>query len=201
MANTDRPNGARPIGSLTGSSWQGHVRAFEVDGNGADIFPGDFVEMTAGGYADVATAGAVDLIGVMVGRADVNSPAKVAGITSNFISSSSPNDERQWYDASVDGASQILVCVGPDVLYEIQEDDGGTALTVAAIGANVDIVGTAGSDVSRQELDQDSVSATDGQLRLIGLVDRPDNEYGDNARWVVKINESHYTKIAGVQEA
>ena len=198
MANTDRPNGARPIGTLSGSSWQGHIRAFNVDGSGSDIFPGDFVIMEADGNVDVAAAGSVELVGVMVGRTDINSPTQVGGITGNFLSATTPDLDRQFYDASADGAGQILVVVGPDVLYEMQEDDGGTPLALTGVGANVDIVATAGSDVSRQELNQDSVVATAAQLRLIGLVDRPDNELGDNARWVVRIAESHYTKIAGI---
>lgn len=198
MANVDRPRGAQPIGTMSGAPWTGYIRTFKVDGSGSDIFPGDFVIMEADGNVDVSAAGSVELVGVMVGRADLSQAGKVSGITGNFLSATTPNLDRQYYDASVDGAGEILVVVGTDVLYEMQEDSDSANLAIEDIGENVDIVATAGSNVSRQEIDSDSVGTADGQLRIVDIVDSPDNEVGTNAKWVVRINENHYTKIAGV---
>ena len=86
-------------------------------------------------------------------------------------------------------------------MVAIQEDDAGTALTVAAVGANCDVLATAGSTTTSQsahEIDRSTVVTTTAQLRLLRLVERDDNDYGDSAEWEVLINEHAYKSTAGV---
>lgn len=199
MANVDRPNGARVIGTMSGSPWNASVKAFEVDSSAANIFPGDFVIMEADGKVAPATAGSVELVGVCVGVPHYM-PTKTNGKWDHFMSSGTQPDLSIKYHET-GSAGIILVAVGPDLLYEMQEDDEGNALALTDIGANVDILATAGdttTGTSRQEIDRSTVATTAAQLRLVEFVDRPDNELGDWARWVVRINESHYNKTAGV---
>ena len=197
MANLDKPNGLKPVGTLNGNSWCGKVMPFDADGAGSDIFPGDLVKMEADGKIDVATAGDVELVGVCVGYQPAQ-PGRANGVTDHFTGNASFDLDRTFYDASVDGAAQIMVAVGPEVLYEVQ-----TAGTLAAtnVGNNADVVATAGDvtrGISQQELSGTAGSAT-AQLRIIRAVDRTDNDVtAANSRWIVKINESHYTKLAGI---
>jgi len=198
MANSDKPNGARPVGTLSGAPISGTVRSYLADGSGSDIFIGDFVEMNDDGFIDVAAAASVELIGVCVGFQNAQ-PGQTDGVTDHFMSGATDVDrQKKYYDASADGEMYILVAQGPDVLYEIQTD--GT-ITFTDIGNNAEIVDTAGDTtrgISQQELSATTTAAT-AQLRIVGPVNRVDNEVASaNSRWIVRINENHYTKLAGL---
>jgi len=202
MANVDNPNGFKPIGTMSGAPWSGYVMDYRADGSGGDIFPGDMVAMEADGNIIPAAAANENLLGVCVGFVPAQE-GSTNGVSDHFVAATTPNLNKTYYDASVDGASWIKVAVGPDVLYEVQEDDvDGTTLAYTAVGANADILATAGSTtrgISLQEMDRSTLATTNGQLRIVRPVNRVDNEVGsDSSRWVVRINENHYTKIAGV---
>ena len=183
MANVDRPRGARPIGHLDGSPWNGMTREYNVDvGNATAIFPGDFVIREADGNAAAYTgSGGGSLLGVCV--AVVTDPT---------------NLERRYLPATTQGT--IVVCDAPDVIFEIQEDDDGTALVAADAGTNCDVLVTAGSTSTGQsahEIDRSTVVTSIAQLRLLRLVNREDNEHGDSAAWEVFINEHLYKTTVG----
>jgi len=182
MANADRPSGLRPVGTISGAPWMGHVRSFPVDSsNGTAIYRGDAVKLEDDGNIAPATAGDL-LLGVCVG---VEVDRTVAA-----------TEHPGYLPASTAGT--IMVCVGPDVIYEIQEDSVGGAMVATNVGSNGDIAVTAGSTVtgnSKMELDSSDViskdsSAATAQLLVLGLVDRPDNAIGTEAKWLVRINES-----------
>lgn len=181
MANVDRPKGATAIRQLDGGKTI-PVNPYTVDSsNGTEIFPGDFVKLEADGNAAPAAAGD-EILGVCV---------DVLGDYDDL--------KRRYLPKSTSGT--ILVADSPYTMFEVQEDDGGTALTSAARGALVDIVAGTGStttSISAHELDQDSVGTADGQLRLHWLSDRENNDYGDNADWVVTINEHLFKGTDGV---
>jgi hypothetical protein len=75
----------------------------------------------------------------------------------------------------------------------MQEDGAGDPLEIADIGQNVDIINGGGSTttgLSGMEIDSSTHATTNTlPLRLLGLVDRPDNEYVSggqaNTRWLV----------------
>lgn len=198
MANADKPNGFRAVGTLSGSPWQASLQLYECDSSASNIFPGDLVKLEADGKIDVAAAGDVELIGVCVG-VPVHLPSKVDGKFDHFLGTEHPDLYKKFHESGSSG--NVLVAVGPDVLYEAQEDDGGSALALTDIGANVDILATSGDTTtgnSQQELDRSTVATTAAQMRIVRFVDRVDNEIGDWARWIVRINENHFTKLAGV---
>lgn len=185
MANTNRPNGAVPVGTINGSPYSGYVRRYAVDSsNGTAIFRGDFITLEDDGNVAPAAAGGI-LLGVCVG---VEVSRAVAA-----------TEHPGYLPAST--AGYVLVAVGPDVLYEVQEDSVGGAMPLASVGSTGDIVAGAGSTTtgrSAHVLDSSDVIAKDAapgsaQLLVVGLVDRPDNEGAANyARWIVKINESAF---------
>lgn len=193
MANEDKPNGARPIGTYSGSSWCGKVRPYLADGSGDDIFVGDFVTLEADGFVNAANA-AETLLGVCVGFQPAQA-GQTNGVTDHFAGNSSFDLDKTYYDASVDGESWVMVAVGPDVLYEMQSDG---IITYLDKGNNAEIVATAG-DATRG-ISQQEVSSTTGtgtaQLRLVDPVNRTDNDITlANSRWIVSINEHHMTVI------
>jgi len=151
--------------------------------NGTAIFIGDFVIREAdGNVAPYTGTGGGNLLGVCAG---------VKGDYGDLT--------RRYLPASTAGT--IYVIDDPDAVFMIQEDDAGTALTVAAGGANCDVLATAGSTtagISRHEIDRSSVTANAAQLRLIRLVPSPDNAYGDSALWEVVINEHAYKSTSGI---
>lgn len=179
MPNVDRPRGAIPVRRMDGGACL-PANKYSVDvGNATAIFIGDFVKLEADG--NVAPAGAGDrILGVCVG-----------------VANDYDNLTRRYLPATT--AGDIFVVDDPYTIFELQEDDGGTALTAAGRGGVVEIVAGTGStttSISAHELDQDSVGTTSRQLRLIRLVPREGNDYGDNADWEVLINE-HEFQIGG----
>ena len=184
MANTDRPRGAIPVGSLSGADYTQQVNEYYVDAsNGTAIFVGDFIQTEADGFVAPATAGTTnELVGVCVG-VEVN-PANLA---LNYLPAST--------------AGTILVSDDPNTIFKVQEDDGGTALAATERGTNVAIIKGTGSTttgLSAHELDQDSKTAATEQLRLIKLYPDDNNTYGDNADWLVVINEHAYKQAVGI---
>ena len=197
MANTDNPNGFRPVGTLSGAPWEGHIRHYRASGSLTDIFPGDMVTLTADGTVDAADAAEEEIIGACVGF----SPAQAGstnGVTDHYISGTTPNLNKTYYDASVDGAAWVMVAVGPDVLYEVQTD--GT-ITYTDVGNNCEITATAGD--ATKGISQQEISSTTGtavaQIRIVAPVNRVDNDVSSaNSRWIVRINENHYNRVGMV---
>jgi hypothetical protein len=163
--------------------WEAHVRHEPVDSsNGTAIFPGDIIMREADGNVAPATAGNTQIIGVCVG-----------------IVPDKDNLSRKYLPASTAGT--VLVCEDPNVILEVQEDGVGGTLTSAAIGTNADHVAGAGSTttgISAHTLDSSSIVDTTAGFRIIGLVNRPDNEAGSYAKWLVMINEHSYKTTTGV---
>lgn len=204
MANVDRPNGAFPVGTLSGSPWQAHVQAFQLDGSHSAIAVGDLVQMTADGYLDVYAAGETGFIGVCVGVVPANAATVLGKLGDHFLASSVPTISGAGARNSAANATDIiLVCTAPDVILEMQEDGDTDPLELADVGSNVEII-NAGVDSttgnSTMELDSSSHATTNTlPLRLLGLVQRPDNEYvsGGQAytRWLVTPANHFYSGL------
>ncbi len=192
MANTDSPFGAVPIGTSDGADYHGKLREVEFLASDATAcFINDFVTLTgtagADGFTPVVTQAAAgdSLIGTLVSL--VPTFEDEGSLTLNYRTASS--------------ARKGYVAFGSDVLYTMQEDSDGGALTAADAGQNVDIVVAAGDTItgySAMEIDSSSAVGTTAQLRLRRLDGPPDNELGDYAKWVVNINENQDDHGAGV---
>lgn len=184
MANVSRPNGARPVFTISGSPWMGMVRKYPVDSsNGTAIFRGDFITLEDDGNVAPAAAGGI-LLGVCVGVE---------------VSRTVPATEHPGY-LPASTAGNILVCVGPDVIYEVQEDGAGGAMVAGNVGSTGNMVAGAGSTTTGNSghlLDSSDVIANDAsptsaQLLVFKLSDRIDNEIGLSAKWFVRISESAF---------
>jgi len=194
MANTDTPNGLRPVKTVSGKPYTGAKRSFNALATyGTALFIGDPVEIVgtsttlADGriVSDIEAAETADVIdGVIVGFAP------------------SPTDLSSTYRAA-STAREVYVCTDPDMLYEVQEGSTGTALTAADLGLNIDFVVAAGSattGLSGVMINNASEATTNTlDLKLVEFVNRPDNVIGYSAKWLVKINRHRYAnQVAGV---
>lgn len=190
MANTDKPFGLKPVGHLTTGSFNGKVNIYYHHASDAvAIYRGDLVQMNeeaneaepTGKYPSVIqhVAGQEDNVGVAVG---FGSTPQLAAINTNL---NSP----QYCPAST--AMYIAVVDDPNVIFEIQEDSVGNAVTIDEVGKFCDIVVGSGSTTtgtSAMELDS-NLAGANGTLRIYRLANREDNAIGDHAKWLVLINE------------
>lgn len=100
-------------------------------------------------------------------------------------------------------AYYVLVADDPCLLFEIQEDGVGGAIAAADISLNASIIVAAGSAYTKRSgtmLDTSTKATTAGlELKIVGLVPRPNNEMGTNAKVLVKINNhTEATASAGI---
>jgi hypothetical protein len=195
MANLNAPFGLKPVGYFNGTPWNGKYNVYYAPvGNATAIFRGDLVTMDGTGSADglypgvkQTAAADITIVGVAIGF----------GTTPNFMADPT-NLTRMYRPTST--AMYVAVVDDPNVIFEIQEDSDGGAIAVTAIGNNADVVATAGSTTtgtSAMVLDSSDVVTTAQQLRILRLVNRPDNVLGNYAKWHVLINEHIYRTTVG----
>lgn len=192
MANADRPRGLQPVGTTDGGDYHGKIRTVAfLDTDATATFIGDAVALTGDSTAD--------------GEYEVVTQAAAGDAIVGAVVSFLPNFEDEGSLTSVyrkaNQARLAKVVFGTDVLYEIQEDSDGGALDATASGSNVDLIVGAGdtfTGLSGMEIQSSSVGTGTAQLRLRRIARYVDNELGDNAVWVVNINENQDDHGAGV---
>ena len=176
MANLDAPSGARPFRHLSG----GMIRASEykiASGTSSNIFTGDFVKLLATGYIDVASAGN-RILGVFAGVKYTASDGEV--VYKKYF----PTGTTTLASSDV----TAYVYDDPNITYRIQS--AGSA-DFADIGNLADHVAGSGSTTTGQSGHE--VSGTTGTgtagLRILRLIDDPDNSAGTNGELEVAIYE------------
>ena len=190
MANVDRPNGFKVVGSLSGVQ-NGMVQPCISDAD--NLFIGDIVIKNAAGTAvndgaymavDRSTNGATDIpVGVVVGFQP--NPTALGNL---------------YHAAST--SYFVYVNTDPNVIIEGQGDGAGTVVVAADVGLNIDYITTAGSTTSgasNMEVDSSSGATTAATpLKIIGLVDTPDNAVGvANQKFKLIFNMHAFKSDAG----
>lgn len=205
MANLVAPRGFVPSRYLDGSCWNGSLNMYYVPAADTNQYnPGDTVKSAAGGDANgipqVAkiTNGTDTARGVVIGIlvANPNNPSLV-GINLDLTVQNTPGSGKthDYY---------LLVCDDPNVLFELQ-DDGLNAGTTVATACNKNATYTVTNPTSPRQnsatvLNSGSIATTATlSLKLVGLVQKPNNAYGANATWLVKLNQHEFQgNTAGV---
>lgn len=201
MANTQRTNGFKPVKHLTGAPYNGQFNLYEiVAGDGTLTNIGDLVKADSGTATDVyptcvrhGTSGEVTsglALGVVVGF--VKSP--VASGSSSAVGSQ-PN-----LDVPISRAASTkmyaMVADAPDLIFEVM--DGATTPTTATkIGLNTGFMATAGSTTTGASGmttgTTDATTTNSLPLKIVGIVNSPDNESGAAyQRLLVMINQHYY---------
>ena len=174
MANVDRPNGFTPVGHKGGGAIR--TAEFTIAYNYATaIYAGDAVVL-ASGLVNQAADNSAAILGVFEGCQYIDNGGNV--VFSPY-----------WPGVALTDSSKVVKCnvyVDPDILYEVQTDTGTTS-TIANVGVAYDIeLDHAGSAVTgRSGMELDLGDTGSGQFTIYGLVDRPDNAWGTNAKVVV----------------
>jgi len=191
MANTDAAFGLLPVRHLNGSPWNGQLRAYSIaSGYGTDLLPGDPVSMVAAGTIERATATRA-ILGVFMG-------CQYTSANANGINAF---DKKYWPASTVAADAKGFVCDDPNVIFQVQCDPDSADIAASAVGANADILVASGSTTtftSGCELDSNTVTASTANLRILGLAETPDNEWGDYAVVEVLINEHFYKSTTGI---
>lgn len=178
MANTDAPNGARVVGHMAGGTAHRMTEYLIASGYAENIFDGDFVRLVAGGGIEVA--GATErLLGVFAGCKYTNAAGEQ--IFSKY-----------WPTGTVAADAKALVYDDPYMKFAIQTDAG---IDAADVGTLADIVAGAGNTLTgRSGFEINGSGGTgDAQLRILGKVDTPDNDWGTNVEVIVQIYEHEFT--------
>lgn len=174
-------------------------RRYEVASNNTlAIFAGDAVDLVTAGVAYPAIAGTATVLGVVAHCSYVTNNQRVY---SNYIPAStvySPTSRGSQ------NASYVWVWDDPSIEYVVDMNVATTAaLNYAGVGANVDLLATAGSTVygrSGHLLDGTYVAGT-AQFRILEMLRRPDNDLTSvNQKVVCMINEGFhaFTSAAGI---
>jgi hypothetical protein len=192
MANVDTPFGLRPVRHISGTPYTGSANVYTTaSGDGTAIYVGDPVILsgtaqTINGvtYADVDQAATGDVI---------------VGVVVAVL----PDTRDSLIYRAASTVRRLLVADDRDLLFEIQEVSGGTALTTAAIGLNANFVVGTGSTTTGQsgvELNNATEATTNTlDLQIVGLVNKEDNAAGEHAKWLVRINRHQYSnQVAGI---
>lgn len=196
MANANRPTGLSPVKHLNGSPYNGQTNLYSIAANyGTALAVGDPVGLS--GTSDgngvpgiiLGVAGGT-LVGVIVGLGKLeNSLANPSNLDQIIKPASQPD---VWY---------AMVADAPDLIFEAQEDSVGGALTAASVGLNASLIsGTDNGFVSGWQIDSSTALGTNTlQVQLLGLARRVDNAFGNQAKWLIRINNHQYAnQVAGV---
>lgn len=192
MANADTPFGLRPVRHRNGAPYNGSFTAYATaTGDGTAIYLGDPVKLSGTSqtidgvvYLDVDQAATGDVIlGVVVG---------VKPVTAESLKYRAASTQRILYIAD-----------DPDLVFEVQEVSGGTALTANDAGLNADFVVGSGSTTtgySGVELNNATEATTNTlDVQIVGFVNRVDNAIGEHAKWLVRINRHQFAnQVAGI---
>ena len=188
MANSDRPSGFTPVSYLNGAPWNGQARLYSIAASyGTALYIGDPV--ISSGTADVNGVPGIALAAATGGvRGVIVGLGKYEGLMANpsnlDLTYRPASDPAVWYAMVVDD---------PNVVFQVQEHENGTALAATEVGMNtISVLGAGNGYVSGWEI----ASVTDAtpavtatlQIKLLGLSRKPGNAFGANAKWLVQFN-------------
>lgn len=193
MANASVVRGFVPVRGVNSQSVTGGPRLYShAAGDGTAIFPGDPVKI----------AGTAQTIN------GVTTPDVVRAATGDVICGVCVGIQPATRDSTVYGAAstayQLFVDDDPNTLFEIQDVNSGTPLTVNDVGLNANFVVAAGNTAtgtSGVTLDNTTEATTNTlDVKLVDVVNRADQ---DNTvgplKFLVRINRHlHANQVAGV---
>ena len=168
MANTNNPSGFKPIRHMAG----GEIRTNEysiASAYATGIFYGDVVSFeNLGKNISITAANAYDHIGVFQGVQYTDAQGKI-------------HYSRYWPASTVASNIKAYVIDDPSVVYEVQ----CSTLANTNVGALANFIVGNGNTLngnSTAYLDDSTYAALTKSVYILGLVNRPDNNYGAYAK-------------------
>lgn len=192
MANVNSPFGMKPVMNRDGSPWNGKGTLYYIRAAYATRLGLWDPVVAEGTYADtlgIPTVARAAASGYILGS--------IIGFVPLPDSLALPS---QYSKASTEG--YCYVCDDPGVIYEMQEDSVGGAMAATEAMGNADLVisnCSTATGVSAAMIDSSTAGTTSTyNLRLLRLVQRPDNAQGNYAKWLVQINLHSLLYATGV---
>jgi hypothetical protein len=203
MANADTPFGLKPIKNAPFNEIPKNYY-YIPSSYATALFIGDPVIKTGtSNTVAVTSAGRLFNPGSLpeINKATAGDTNKITGVIIGFLAN--PSDLSKNYNpASTERIA--IVADSPLQEFEIQEESAGSPLAATSVGLNANVVfaesGSTTTGLSGVELDT-TTPATDAtfQLKILRLVDAPENAIGQHAKWRVKINNHTEANIvAGI---
>lgn len=203
MTNVIGSRGFIPSRYRNGANYTGATNLYHIPLSDINQYnPGDAVKSSPGadanGVPDVTkiTNGTDTVRGVIVGVL-VSQPngTSIMGINLDLTVQNTPGAGKQhdYY---------VMVADDPAIIFQLQ-DDGLTALTATSVNKNASfsvVNPTSPQQNSATVLNTSSVSTNQAlNLRIMGLVQKPNNSFGTYANWLVTFNQHEYQgNTAGV---
>jgi len=189
MANSNAPAGLKAVRDLRGAPYNSGGNLYFVPAtDNTAIFIGD----------PVKSAGSADPITGVPTVAQAAAGDTIRGVVMGVI----PDTAQSSIYRAASTARYLLVCDNDDIEFEVQEDAIGGALGVADVGLNADLIIGAGNTFTGRsgvQLDSSTKATASLQVRILGFVQRVDNEIGvANAKIRVMINKHELKATAGV---
>lgn len=200
MANTDVVKGLKPVKHFSGAPYNGQANMYLLpSSDGTATFLGDLVKLAGSAGAAGTVVYGIDCEGMPTIAQSAAGDTHV-GVVVGFLAN---QDNLALRHRAASTNRIALVADDPSLIFEVQEVSGGTALTAAAVGLNANVVvnaGNATTGLSGMELDNSTEATTaDLDVQIIGLAKYPDNNIGEHAKWLVRINDHAYGEgVAGV---
>ena len=180
MSNSDGPRGFTVIGRMGGG--EPHRQEYDVDnGTATAIYQGDLVKLETDGKMAVMAAASDDYGGVVEAVYDTN--------------------HKPVSSLAASTAGIVLVCDDPWAILQAQTEDGGTALTQAAIGDSTDAKWSHAGSGARAGVELDETLKGDGnsgQFRIIAKAPIPGNNWSEHYIKLHVIANEHAYKAATV---
>lgn len=177
MANRDAARGFTPVRYSSGKAYTGAANRYYISSTAAILGVGDLV-IRATNSSD--PEGGPEVIEATAGSA----------ITGSIVALvPQRGDLAKNHIASAD-AGYVMVADDADLLLEVQEVTGGTALAVVNVGEHIDqTASTADTTTGRSTLELDNAAlATNNTFRIEELSRVANNAVGEHAAWLVKAN-------------
>lgn len=198
MANANKPMGLSPVKTLVGGAWTDQVNVYWIPAADTNSYAvGDPV-------ASIQNSDINGVPGVILATAGTGNPIRgvVVGLGTANTGGFQLNPEGGMFN--VNNLNQIIRPAGaqatdyyvmvvddPNVIFEVQEIGTGTFFTqTTSIGLNANLVAGANNGTySGWQLSNVGAAVTATlQVRILGLVRRNDNAFGQYAKYLVKIN-------------
>ncbi len=186
MANIDRVNGFKPVGTLSGGMGaQGYIQKCLHDEDDAEeIAVGDAVRLVASNEGltiptvTVANTAGETPYGICVGVELWD--GSDASVTATL-------DRPRYIAGSIRGYT--LIAIAPDLIMEVQ---GNGVVEDGDVGAKADVIDATpdtSAQTSGQEIDISTAAATATLVyHILEVIDRGDNELGNWAKLLVTFN-------------
>jgi len=183
------PYGFQPIDRVDGMPYAGATRQYAID-NAADIYNGDLVVLVAGVIYPFTGTDAGYPLGVFMGAQYTNSMGQTI--------------QGQYYPAgAANGVAYVVV--DDQAAYKVAVTDSGSAVvsttTVAAIGANMEVVQGTGSTTTGNSgmsvLAGSEIDTATFPIRVVDVVPATKTSTG-YPELIVKINVTQFARATGV---